>query len=188
MTHASGDEGDAYAARIRRYAEMLQVPVIFADSWISHQRVDGMNGSKRYTIDDAYQQADLVTYPSTQEGFGNAFLEAVYFRKPILCNRYGIYRTDIEPCGFRVILMDQFLTEDVVSQARRVLGDPEYAGEMAEHNYDLGRRFFSYRRVHDELQALLSGLGLTAENDACRTDTTVDTPTSEHLDADLRTR
>jgi glycosyltransferase involved in cell wall biosynthesis len=188
ITHASGDEGDAYAARIRRYAEMLQVPVIFADSWISHERVDGMNGSKRYTIDDAYQQADLVTYPSTQEGFGNAFLEAVYFRKPILCNRYGIYRTDIEPRGFRVILMDQFLTEDVVSQARRVLRDPEYARELAEHNYDLGRRFFSYRRVRDELQALLSGLGLAAKNDAGRTDTTVDTPISEQFDADLRTR
>ena len=188
ITHASGDEGDAYAARIRRYAKMLGVPVIFADSWISHQRVDGVNGSKRYAIDDAYQQADLVTYPSVHEGFGNAFLEAVYFSKPILCNRYGIYRTDIEPCGFRVILMDQFLTENVVSQARRVLSDTEYAREMARHNYDVGRRFFSYRRVRDELQALLSGPGLGASKDAADADPTVDTPLPEHLDADLMTR
>jgi len=31
---------------------------------------------------------------------GNAFLEAVYYRKPVMCNRYSIYRTDIEPKGF----------------------------------------------------------------------------------------
>jgi glycosyltransferase involved in cell wall biosynthesis len=188
ITHASGDEGDAYVRRIQKYAELLEVPVIFADSWISHQRVDGANGSKRYTIDDAYHQADLVTYPSTYEGFGNAFLEAVYFRKPILCNRYGIYRTDIEPCGFRVILMDQFLTEDVIAQARRVLSDTEYAREMAEHNYDVGRRFFSYRRVRDELQALLSGPGLGATNAAAEIDPTVDTPFPEHSEAGLMTR
>lgn len=180
ITHASGDEGNAYAARIRKYADLLQVPVIFADSWISSQRVDGVNGSKRYTIDDAYHQADMVTYPSTHEGFGNAFLEAVYFGKPILCNRYGIYRTDIEPCGFRVILMDQFLTEDVVAQARRVLRDRDYAREMAEHNYRLGRRFFSYRRVRDELQALLSGPGLATTKDAAEMDPTVEAHLHAH--------
>ena len=42
-------------------------------------------------------------YPSTYEGFGNAFLESVDYRKPGLCNLYAICRTEIEPLGFEEI-------------------------------------------------------------------------------------
>ena len=71
---------------------------------------------KKYTIDDAYQNADLVTYPSGYEGFGNAFLEAIYFQRPIVVNRYSIFVEDIEPCGFEVIPFESFLTSEVVDR------------------------------------------------------------------------
>ena len=83
---------------------------------IAPERVNGNGDDQRFTIADAYHSAQLVTYPSSYEGFGNAFLEAIYYHKPILCNRYAIYRTDIEPCGFDVILMDQYLTDEVLDQ------------------------------------------------------------------------
>ena len=59
-------------------------------------------------LDDVYRHADLVTYPSLYEGFGNAFLEAVYFRKPIVVKRYSIFITDIEPKGFQIIPSTSF--------------------------------------------------------------------------------
>jgi len=37
-----------------------------------------------------FQHVDFITYPSLYEGFGNAFLEAVYFSKPILINFFGV--------------------------------------------------------------------------------------------------
>ena len=43
-------------------------------------------GRKIYTLFDVYPHADLVTYPSHYEGFGNAFLEAIYFGKPVVVN------------------------------------------------------------------------------------------------------
>lgn len=156
ITHASGDEGDTYARRVRHYAQIMGVSVIFADQWIYPERRWGHDGRKLYSVNDAYQHADFVTYPSAYEGFGNAFLEAIYFRKPILCNRYAIYRTDIEPCGFKVVLMDGYLTEETVEEVSRVLNDPEYCCRMTDHNYEVARRFFSYRRVEDELLALLA--------------------------------
>jgi glycosyltransferase involved in cell wall biosynthesis len=162
ITHALGDEGDAYGRRIRKFASLLGVEVIFADSWISSDRVTGENVHKRFTMQDAYHAADLVTYPSTYEGFGNAFLEALYYRKPVLCNRYAIYRTDIEPCGFRVILMDQFLTDEVLEQVRRVLTKKEETEEIVEHNLRVATAFFSYRRAEDELRALLAKPNLAA--------------------------
>jgi len=155
ITHSSGDEGDAYAEHIRRYAHTLNVPLLFAESVMAHNR-GGAAGRPAFPIADAYHDADFVTYPSTYEGFGNAFLEAIYYRKPLLCNRYAIYRTDIEPVGFRVVLMDGFFTEDVVGQVRRVLEDEALRREMVEHNYAQAARFFSYRRAADELTALLA--------------------------------
>ena len=60
---------------------------------------------------DIYDACDLVAYPSLIEGFGNAYLEAVYHRKPVFVNRYPIYDVDIRPKGFRNIEMNGFVTE-----------------------------------------------------------------------------
>ena len=155
ITHAAGDEGDSYARRVRRYAELLKVPVIFANRWISDRRGTLPDGTRQFTIWDVFPQADLVTYPSTYEGFGNAFLEAVYFKRPILCNRYTIFQTDIQPCGFETILFDGYLTDETVQHVRRVLHDPQYRHRMVEHNYCVGRRFFSYEIVAHELKSIL---------------------------------
>jgi glycosyltransferase involved in cell wall biosynthesis len=156
ITHSAGDEGDEYAERVRRYAELMGVEIVFAQPMIGHERASGPDGRKQYSAWDAYRHANLVTYPSTYEGFGNAFLEAIYYKQPILCNRYVIYRTDIEPCGFHVILMDGFLTDDVVSSVQRVLEDRQFRQEMVEHNYEIGRQYFSYDRVETELRAILA--------------------------------
>lgn len=156
ISHSSGDEGDAYAQRVRSYADLMGVEIVFAEDLIGHEANLNPNGPKKYSIWDAYREADFVTYPSTYEGFGNAFLETVYFKKPILCNRYSIYRTDIEPCGFDVILMDGFLTDDVISKVRDVTSDPARRQRMVEHNYAVAHQFFSYNRVEGELLAILN--------------------------------
>lgn len=161
ITHASGDEGDAYARRIRDFADTMGVEPIFADDKIGAVRGTTAEGGARFSVADAYGAADIVAYPSAYEGFGNAFLEAVYYRKPIVCNRYAIYRTDIEPCGFRVILFDGFLTGETVREVERVAGDGGLRDEMVGHNYEIGERHFSYEVLERELVALLRGLGGT---------------------------
>ncbi len=156
ITHGAGDEGYAYAERVRQYARMLGVEIVFAEPWIASERGTTADGRKQYTIWDAYSHADFVTYPSTYEGFGNAFLEAVYYKKPILCNLYAIYRTEIEPLGFEEILLDGFLTDDVVEHVRRVLNDKAHCEQMVAHNYRVAHQFFSYDRVETELRAILA--------------------------------
>jgi len=155
ITHASGDEGDAYAKRIREFAELLNVEVIFADKWMADRRGTAPDGRKLFTVHDVYPEADLVAYPSTYEGFGNAFLEAVYHKRPIVCNRYAIYRTDIEPVGMRPILFDGFPTDDTIDEIRRVLSDAAYREEMVEHNYEVASQFFSYEVLEEELRLII---------------------------------
>ncbi len=152
ITHEAGDEGGAYPKRIREFAEFMGVQLIFADDRIAEQRDTDANGRRLYTVADAYSQADLVAYPSEYEGFGNAFLEAIYYKQPVICNRYAIFRTDIEPCGFQPILFDGFLTEKTIQEVERVLTDEAFRQEMVEHNYQLAKRFFGLDVVEQELK------------------------------------
>ena len=118
ISHASGDEGDAYQKRVSQYAELLGVPVRFEAEIIRDARGLTSDGRKIYTLADVYPAADLVTYPSTVEGFGNAFLEAVYFRRPLVVNNYSIFDVDIKPKGFRVVEFDGYITDATVEHAR----------------------------------------------------------------------
>ena len=122
---------------------------------ISDQRGTTEDGRKIYSLWDVYPHADMVTYPSLLEGFGNAFLESVYFRKPIVVNDYTIYAIDIKPKGFRAIELEGFITDEAVDTVEQVLRTPAMAAEMAEHNYQLAKRFYSFAFLEHQLQGLL---------------------------------
>ncbi len=77
ISHAGGDEGSEYVEHVRTLAGLMNVRVNFVSDIISTERGATKDGRKIYTLGDVYPQADLVTFPSLLEGFGNAFLETV---------------------------------------------------------------------------------------------------------------
>jgi len=156
ISHFPGDEGTTYENYLRDYADLISVKALFAYDRIAHQRGQTPDGRKIYALADVYQRADLVTYPSRVEGFGNAFLETIYYRRPIVMSIYEIFKTDIQPKGFKVIGFQDFITEDCVRHAQDVLHNPDLAAEMVEHNYELGRHHYSYRALEKRLVALIS--------------------------------
>ncbi len=155
ISHASGDEGYEYQTRVREYAQMLKIRAIFVDDLIADSRGTTVDGRKIYSLQDVYPHADLVTYPSIFEGFGNAFLEAVYFRKPIVVNNYSIYSHDIKPLGFRVIEMDDFVSQETVRTTAEVLDNRDLMESMVEINYSLALKFFSYSVLEKKLWYLV---------------------------------
>lgn len=155
ISHASGDEGYDYEQRIKQYSKTMGVKTVFVSEIINEKRGLTASGKKIYTLNDIYPFADFITYPSTIEGFGNAFLEAIYFRKPILVNTYSIYHTDIRPRGFQTIEIDGFVTDDAVAETRRLLTDDAYRDQMVEHNYQIARRFFSYAVLRRKISGLI---------------------------------
>ncbi len=130
--------------------------MVLCDHQVGDKRVVNKKGEKVYTLADAYSQADFITYPSIYEGFGNALLEAFYFRKPVLVNRYSIFVADIEPKGAKVITMDGYMTRDVVSKVQRIISDREFRDEMVDFNYEIGKAFFSYSVLRRKLRALVT--------------------------------
>ena len=153
VSHDAGDEGYEYQHMLERLAEDEGVDLRIVAKRVGERRQLDSEGRKVYTLWDIYPHADLVTYPSIYEGFGNALLEAFYFRKPVVINRYSIFVQDIEPKGFRAIAMDGYVTKETVDSVRRLLADDSAREEMVETNYKLARRYFGYGALRNALRA-----------------------------------
>lgn len=158
VSHPAGDEGSAYMQLLQERIEDARIDVRFIADRVGETRGLTPEGRKIYTLFDVYPHADLVTYPSLYEGFGNAFLEAVYFRKPVVVNTYAVYARDIEPLGFQTIAMTQSVSREVVAQTREVLANAAVREAWADKNYQLGLKYFSYAVARRKLAARLANL------------------------------
>lgn len=157
ISHESGDEGDSYLTALMDTARAANVDLRL----VSTEVPDVIDGNEQPIPEGAlglwelYGAADLVTYPSLYEGFGNALLEAFYFRVPVLINRYSIFIQDIEPKGFQTISMDGYVTPELVKSVKEILANGELRREMVDHNFRLASRYYSYSILRRRLQTLL---------------------------------
>ncbi len=145
VTHPELDEGGHYLQELLQLAESRGVDLRLAPV--------GEPGAPR--LADAYAAADLVCYPSLVEGFGNALLEAVYFRRPLMVNRYPVYVADIAPTGLRAVEIDGVITEETVAAVVELLDDPALVEEITDHNYAVAGRHFSCGVAEEVLLPLL---------------------------------
>ena len=155
ITHKAGDEGQEYLMRIEEFVRLINVDLKIISDRIGLKRGFDENGRKIYTLWDVYQHADFITYPSVYEGYGNAFVESIYFRKPIVVNRYSIFIADIEPKGFDVISFNDYITKDTINKIKNLIKNPERLAQMAEKNYMLGWRYLSYEMLEEKIEQLL---------------------------------
>jgi mannosylglucosylglycerate synthase len=157
ITSPAGDEGLEYLVELERLAEHAGVQLRYAADRFEPD-LEGRPVGPAHTLHDAYLAADLVTYPSHYEGFGNALIEAIFSGKPVLVNRYSVYEADIAPLGMRFIEIDGAITDDTVEEVRRAVADPKRQAEIARHNYEIAKRHFSYEVLRDELGRLIGEL------------------------------
>ena len=154
ITHRASDEGLEYWHWLKREAGMMRVTLKMVDHLIGTERCN-TNGHKIYSLWDAYPHADLVTYPSIYEGFGNALLEAIYFHRLIVINRYPVYNADIGPLGFEFVELDGFVDDAAAQQTQTLLADPDRVKAMAQKNYELALEHFSYSVLEKKLRTVL---------------------------------
>jgi glycosyltransferase involved in cell wall biosynthesis len=158
VTHSAGDEGMGYKQYLEDFAQAMGVKVIFTDGHFDYQRGTDKRGNTIFSLADAYEAADIVTYPSTLEGFGNAFLETVYYKRPIVMGTYEIFKTDIEPKGFQVINFEEFVTDDTVASVRDLLEHPQKVRQMVKENYALGKKYYSYHHLAEQLKPIIHSM------------------------------
>lgn len=158
ISHPAGDEGNSYMQLLNERIQDAQIDVRFIADRVGEERGRNAAGQKVYTLFDVYPHADLVTYPSHYEGFGNAFLEAIFFRKPVVVNTYAVYARDIAPLGFKTIEMSQLISNQVVEETKEILQNRILREVWADTNFELGRKYFSYAVARRKLAARLANL------------------------------
>ena len=158
ISHEAGDEGYEYLHMLEQLAKEENVDMRIVADRVGEVRGRDKDNRKIYTLWDLYHHADFVTYPSTYEGFGNALLEAVYFRKPVLINRYSIFIRDIEPLGFDFLTMDGFVTPSQTEEVNEILTNSKKRKKMVDHNYQVAKKFYSYSVVRGILKTAIASL------------------------------
>ena len=128
-------------------------------------------GDKRYSFWDGYAVADLVTYPSLWEGWGNQLLEAVQARLPVVLFEYPVYLEDIQEKGFSFISLgskisgknenglvqvDQEIIEQAADEVLMVLTDEEKRHEMLSHNHQVAQAHYSLQTLESILSDLVT--------------------------------
>jgi len=158
ISHEAGDEGFEYADWIKHLAQKQGVDLRLAKSRISSPWNGNGDKSNGCSLWNVYNHADFVCYPSLYEGFGNAFLEAIYFKKPLIINRYSIFVKDIEPNGFDLVTFDGYLTNETVKTVREIMESPERREKMVNSNYEIAKQHYSYAALIKQLDSLSLGL------------------------------
>jgi mannosylglucosylglycerate synthase len=159
LTGSEHDEPGPYFEWLLDEAVRSGTDMYFIGDRIGERRGRNGDGEKVYRLWDVYPQADLVTYPSNYEGFGNALIETLYFRRPLVTNTYPVYRADIKPAGVDAIEINEVVTAATAVDVLELLNDPARSERMIEHNYQVGQEHFSLQVLERKLTALLEKIG-----------------------------
>lgn len=169
--YAQDDTSGTYLKRLRTKAETAHIDMIHIGDRVASTR--GMqNNQKVYSLWDAYVHADVVTYPSYWEGWGNQLLEAVKARLPVVLFEYPVYRADIVPVGFSMISLggsiaswsseklaqiEPYRIEAAVEEVLEILVDRQKRENMVELNYRIAQSKFSLEALESYLKPLMLG-------------------------------
>jgi len=151
-----GDEGREYIDKLQKLTDDLNARVIFVGDYIDYNRKLTGKRRKIYTLWDAFVNSDFVTYPSEIEGFGNQYIEAVYFKKPVIITPYPVYKSDIKPLGFKSIEITPKLSTKDLKQVEEYIKNKERVNKMIDKNFELGEKYFSYQATEAKIKELLT--------------------------------
>jgi len=167
--YARDDTTGGYVRRLKERIARAGIDVLFIEDIIDSSR-DTRDGQKIYALWDTYVFADLVTYPSLWEGWGNQLLEAVYARQPIVIYEYPVFKADIKGNGFEILsLGDEVAGRDdlglvevapevieaAADEAVVVLTNGEARDQMVERNFQIGREHYSMAALEKYLGELV---------------------------------
>ena len=159
-----GDElDDSYIDQIKYLADSESVDLHLISERVSPVRMVNDKGQKIYTSRDVLVNADIVTYLPKWEGFGNAYLESVSCRVPVVVSTYLVYKTDIKGAGFdNIEIRDDYteegllnIPESVLDKIHIILNNSDKKYEMVNSNFKIGREEFSFNILKSKLNELL---------------------------------
>lgn len=164
--YAQDDATGDYLVRLQKKAAHLGVDMRYIADRISSTRKIDADGNKVYSLWDTYVFADMVTYCSYWEGWGNQFLEALKARLPILIFEYPVYKSDIADKNFTVISLGDRIRGinsdglirierqqiiNAASNAILYLLNSSLRAAAVEANFETAREYYSMKALREYL-------------------------------------
>jgi glycosyltransferase involved in cell wall biosynthesis len=163
-----GDEPNShYIEQIQEQVQALGVQLHLISDRVASVRGLDSAGRRVYTNRDVLVNADLVTYLPVWEGFGNALLEALAARVPVVASTYLVYKTDIMPSGIENIeIRDRYdengalvIPDTVLESIHYLLTHKEFRDDLVEKNFQIARNEFGLNVLRDRLGTLFAAYG-----------------------------
>lgn len=149
---------EQYFEELVKYARELGIKLVYL----------GDDIHKKYELFDIYPYADIITYPSTSEGFGNQLLELIFARKVPILFEYPVFKVNIQNTGLKYVsLGDTFekdekgwhiIPEEIYSKAVdksiEILRKESLYKEITVNNFEMVKIHFGYdnaKRVFEKI-------------------------------------
>ncbi len=160
----------AYRVKIEQKIRKANIKALFINDFIGAVRKT--NSHKKYSLWDSYAHADLVTYPSLFEGWGNQFIEAVFAKKPIILFEYSVFKADIKKEGYFYLSLgdkikstdknglaqvDKRIIEKIGQEAIDVLTSKQTSLKL-ENNFTIGKQKHHTSALTDFLEKKIKKL------------------------------
>ncbi|MHB1390650.1 MAG: glycosyltransferase [Thermoleophilia bacterium] len=142
------DEG--HEDRFRRMCQDSRADLLHVPNWLGRTRACSTAASP-YDIHDAYAHCDMVVFPSEWEGFGNPVLVSVMHRRLLLVAGYPVLN-ELRAFGFQFLAMD----EHAVERTTKMMEYPALMTEMADRNFEIGKKHFSLDNLREQLSEMVS--------------------------------
>jgi glycosyltransferase involved in cell wall biosynthesis len=163
-----GDEpDDNYMEEITQTAERNATPLHLISDRVASRRDETGDGKRIYTNRDVLVNGDLALYLPVWEGFGNALIEAIAAKVPVVTTTYLVYKTDIKVTGIENIeIRDVYdkhgklvIQEKTLEEIRYILTHRREREPLIEKNFLIGKKEFGFQTLKEKIGTLLSEYG-----------------------------
>lgn len=155
-----------YFDKIKKYALKKNIKLIHA-----------FKKTKKLSFFEFYKIADFAVYPTIKEGFGNQFLEAVYYKTIPIIFEYPVFRIDLKKEGYYYIsLGSKYLKKNemikipfkkmkkATLQMEQYLKNKEKQEKHTEHNYKKAEQNHSPQNLKKHYSRTLKLINIDKKN------------------------
>ena len=133
--------------------------MLFRSDFSVSDSVRFLTGLSRQEIAACYARCEIFALPSTGEGFGLVFLEAMAFGKPLVGAACG-GTTDVVEDNFNGLLIPPGDSKQLITALSVLLEDESLRSKLGRRGAEILRSKYSFEVFQNKLELILQECGL----------------------------